>query len=467
MTGAIPLYAYQRAWFADRARFKIGMWSRQVGKTFTTGLEIVDDVMAAKAEGRASPWLILSRADRQAREAMRASIQTHARAYGLALKGMEYDWADEGGNTYRAHEWDAGGGNIVTALPANPDTARGFSRNVYLDEFAIHKDARGIWGALYPTITRGWKIRVTSTPKGKSGKFYELMTADDDRWSRHVVTIHRAVADGYPADIDALREGLADDELWRQEYECEWLDEAVAWLTWELIDGVEHPDAGNPSLYSGGRCVIGNDIARRRDLWVAWVLELVGDVAWTREIRTLRGATFREQDETLDELVSRYRPARIGMDQTGMGEKPVEDAKRRYGDSVVEGVLFTPAARLDMATAMRERCEDRTIRIPAGDGALRADLHAIKKVVGLTGAPRLLADGDTDGHADRFWAGALACAAADLGGPFTGAADGRVSAAIAAGYGVDGETGPDARHGIDADRGLIVSPTAEDMQAYG
>ena len=115
------------------------------------------------------------------------------------------------------------------------------------------------------------------------------------------------------------------------------------------------------------------------------------------------------------------------MDRTGMGEKPVEDAKRRYGDSVVEGVLFSLASKLDIATAMRGRYEDRTIRIPAGDRAL-------------------LADDDTDGHADRFWAGALACAAADLGGPFTDTADGRVSAAIA------------------AERGLIVSPNHTSIQ---
>ena len=86
---AVPLYAYQQRWLRDAARFKIGLWSRQIGKTFTTTLEIVDDLMAARARGRASPWLILSRGDRQAREAMRAGIQTHARAYGLALEAME------------------------------------------------------------------------------------------------------------------------------------------------------------------------------------------------------------------------------------------------------------------------------------------------------------------------------------------------------------------------------------------
>ena len=461
MTGAVPLHAYQQRWFADRSRFKTGMWSRQIGKTFTTTLEIVDDVMTARSEGRMSSWLMLSRADRQAREAMRAGIQTHAKAYGLALEHTEYDYVAEDESVYRAHEWDAGGGCIVTALPANPDTARGFSRNVYLDEFAIHRGSREIWAALYPTITRGWRLRITSTPKGKAGKFYELMTGGDDRWSRHVVTIHDAVADGYPADVDALREGLADDELWRQEYECEWLDEASAWLTYELIDNAEDPLAGDPERFSGGRTYIGNDLAIRKDLWVAWVIEMVGDVAWTREIRTIQGGSFKERELVLDELARRYHPARIAMDQTGLGEKPVEDAKGRYGESVVIGVQFSTAKKLDLATAMKERYQDRTIRTPVGDRALRADLHSVKKEVGITGAPRLLADtSETDGHADRFWACALACgAAADHAGPVEGAIAGP---RVAGEFDMLNDAGGRAagQASIDYGRGVVTGATA-------
>ena len=408
---AVPLYDYQRAWFQDRSRFKIGLWSRQVGKTFTTTLEIVDDVMAARAEGRASPWLILSRGDRQAREAMRAGIQTHAKAYGLVFEESEYD-LDIEGQRYRANEWDAGGGNIVTALPANPDTARGYSRNVFLDEFAIHQQSREIWGALYPTITRGWKIRITSTPKGKSGKFYELMTSKTSQWSKHVVDIWRAVEGGLPVNAEELRAGLADEDLWRQEYLCEWLDEASAWLPYDLIGACEDPHAGRPELYEGGLCYLGNDIGRRRHLWCTAAAEMLGDVAWVRELKTLERATFAVQDDVLDEMMSRYRAVRLAMDQTGMGEKPVEDAKTRYGESRVEGVLFSPSAKLDMATHLKERFEDRKIRIPQGDSVLRADLHSVQKIAGPTGQVRLLAEETEDGHADRFWALALMASAA-------------------------------------------------------
>ena len=94
---------------------------------------------------------------------------------------------------------------------------------------------------------------------------------------------------------------------------------------------------------------------------MAWVLEFVGDVAWTRDVVELKNASFAEQDDNLDELVERYRPSRIAMDQTGMAEKPVEDAQRRYGTQRVGGVLMTPAVRLKLAGSLKRRVED-----PAG-----------------------------------------------------------------------------------------------------
>lgn len=165
---------------------------------------------------------------------------------------------------------------------------------------------------------------------------------------------------------------------------------------------------------------MGVDIAARNDLFVIWVVELVGDVLWTREIIAKKRISFAEQDRLLDEVMKRYRVVRLRMDQTGMGEKPVEDAKRRYGIGRVEGVLFSNAAKLDMATSLKESMQDRRSRIPMGDVLLRADLHSVKSQVGITGTRRLVADGDSDGHADRFWAGALAVSAgSDRTGPMS------------------------------------------------
>ena len=412
MTGpAVPLFDYQRRWFLDRSRFKIGKFARQTGKTFTTTLEIVDDCFAHELQKRGTRWVILSRGERQAKEAMEEGVKRHAQAYQLGVTDFgETQWLGANGVAYRALEVQLPSGSRITALPANPDTARGFSSNVFLDEFAFHKDSGAIWKALFPVISAGWKLRITSTPNGKSGKFYELDTASDTTWSRHVVDIYQAVADGLPRDLDELRAGLADEDAWAQEYELKYLDEASAWLSYELITSCEDPDAGDPDGYQGNVCFVGVDIGRRSDLFVIWVWEQIGDVLWCREIIELKRATFARQDEALDEVMRRYRVGRACMDQTGMGEKPVEDAQRRYG-SRVEGVLFTGPNKLVMATAGKERFEDRTVRIPEGRPPLRSDLHKLRKVASATGAPRFVAERDDD-HADRTWAGFLGIHAA-------------------------------------------------------
>ena len=412
------LYPYQRRWIDDQSRFKIGMFARQSGKTYTTTLEIAEDIVRAELERRKVRWVILSRGERQAREAMDEGLKVHLRAFAAAFEEAESDYRLSDNTTCKSLEVTMRHGSRVTALPANPDTARGFSANVFLDEFAFHADSRKIWAALFPVVSKdGLRLRIVSTPNGKGNKFYDLMTADGTGWSRHTVDIYQAVADGLPRDINELHAALNDEDAWAQEYELKWLDEASAWLPWDLINAAEHDHAGNPDAYTGGPCYVGVDIGRRRDLYVIWVLEQVGDVLWTREIIERRGESFAEQDALLDDVFARYRILRCCMDQTGMGEKPVEDAQARHGSMTVEGVLFTGPNKLTMATLGKQTFEDRRIRIPLGHQALRTDLHKLQKVAGPTGAPRFVAESDATGHADRAWACFLAVGAASNSGP--------------------------------------------------
>ena len=412
----VKLFPYQRKWLADKSRFKIAMVARQCGKSkFMAAPEVVEDVLDHESRGEKARWIILSRGERQALEMMEEGIKPWCASYGAAFDAFDEDFKGDSGIVYKAHEVLFPHGSRITALPSNPDTARGFTANVVLDEFAIHHDSRKIWWALVPSVSRDdLKLRVLSTPRGKDNMFYELMTAQNSEWSRHTVDIYQAVEQGLDRDIVKFRAAVCDDDLWAQEYELKWLDEASAWLTYELITACEDPDAGKPEKYQGGLCFIGNDIAVRNDLWVAWVWELVGDVLWTREVRVLRHKTFAEQDAVMAELMGRYRVSRLSMDQTGMGEKPVEDAKRRYSGRV-EGVIFTPQAKLAVAILGKAAFEDRRVRIPAGDLVLRGDLHKPKKTVGPTGIPRIIAESDSSGHADRFWAAMLGIAAADPG----------------------------------------------------
>ncbi len=405
---------YQRAWLSDRSRLKIGMMARQTGKTFSATLEIALDCLTAEAAGRAARWVLLSRGERQAREAMEEGVKRHLSALQTAFTYAEIDFP---GSETKALEVKLSGGSRISALPANPDTARGYSANVLLDEFAHHADSRKIWTALFPVISAGHKLRVVSTPNGKGNKFYELMSArGGEVWSRHVVDIHRAVREGLPRDIETLRAGLADADAWAQEYELHWLDEASAWLPYDLIAACESADAGTPDMYSGGHAYIGMDIARRQDLTVIAAGEVVGDVLWLRALRTLRRASFAAQRQALREMVAAYRPLRICMDQTGMGEAVVEQAQADHGRSRVEGVLFSGAAKQHLAALLKEAMEDRRLRIPAGDAALRADLHSLRRVTTPAGNVRFDVDAAESAasrsHADRAWALALAVYAA-------------------------------------------------------
>lgn len=410
------LYPYQRRYLADTARFKAGMWSRQTGKTFTTTLEAVLDVLEAEAAGRVSRWTILSVSRDRALDAMDNGVKLHLRAIGQAFQALDEPLdVDELAHVVRiGHR-----GSYIRAIASKPSTARGMSDNLILDEFAHHQDNRAIWTALLPVVSRpDLKLRVISTPNGRGDKFYEIMTAPDSLFSRHVVTIYDAVADGLPRNVDELKRAMADPIAWAQEFECQFVDEATAWLPYDLIDGCE--DAAAPGVYHGGPVYVGMDFAARGDLTVIAVLEQVGDVLWLRELIELRATSFAEQLATLDRVMRDYRVVRAALDQTGLGEMPVQEAQRRHGAYRVEGVLFSPARKLDMATALKEAMEDRRLRLPAGNAALRADLHSVQRVAGPTGAPRLVAERSENGHADRFWALALACAAAGEGVPVYG-----------------------------------------------
>ena len=60
---------------------------------------------------------------------------------------------------------------------------------------------------------------------------------------------------------------------------------------------------------------------------------------------------------------------------------------------------------------IRDRFEDRTVRVP-GDIDIREALHAVRMTHGVGNRPRFDAARTADGHADAFWALAMACNAA-------------------------------------------------------
>jgi phage FluMu gp28-like protein len=410
------LLPYQRRWVEDRSPLKIWLASRQVGKSFALAMEAVREALTRRCNN-----LILSSSERQSAEVMR-KVYMHLRYFDVRSAGVLKAERET------REEVELPNGSRILSLPSNPGTVRGFSGNVFLDEFAFHTDTEGIWRAMYPTVTRGYGIRVSSTPNGRQNMFHRLWSRDA-RFSRHRTDIHDARGQGLRVDVEALRGGIADPEAWAQEFECAFLDEATAYLTYGMISSCEDEgaavefDASNLKSRTGA-LFLGVDVGRKHDLTVLWLLERVGDVFWTRMVREMRGERFSLQRDYLYSLLDgsflqggtaggmESPLRRCCIDSSGLGAQLAEEASERFGGRV-EGVSFTSQVKEDLAVTARRAFEDRRLRIPA-DRRLREDLHSLKRSVTASGNVRYAAERGGESHADRFWALALALHAGSL-----------------------------------------------------
>src|SRR5579884_573995 len=64
----------------------------------------------------------------------------------------------------------------IKVLAANPRTARGFSGDLILDEFAFHEDSAAIWAAAEPILAanKNFLCRIASTGNGRHNYFYKM-----------------------------------------------------------------------------------------------------------------------------------------------------------------------------------------------------------------------------------------------------------------------------------------------------
>lgn len=419
------LLSYQRKWIDDDARFKIGLMARQTGKSWTSALEAVRDCGERK-----TTWVCLSAGERQALEWM-LKAREHVEAFKVALAGYE-ETRDSAEALLKQAEIRWPNGSRLLAIPANPDTARGYSANLLLDEFAFHEDPDRIWRAIFPSISNPlkgiFKIRVVSTPNGLGNKFADLWNKEGSgksTWSKHRVDIYDAQKAGLPVDIDELRAGLDDAEGWAQEYECQFLDAAAVLLPYDVIAKCESAEATvaiAPEFYHTAQpaLFIGWDFARKRDLSVPWVVQRVGDVITSREMIEFRGVSTPDQ---IDAMRHRLRRAtRICVDYTGPGVGLGDYLAKEFGEfnpekhqfGKIELCTFTNPLKVDIFSKLRMAFDSMKVRVPVHRG-IREDLHSMQRVTTTGGNATYKAPHTDDGHADRCTALALALRAAGSG----------------------------------------------------
>jgi phage FluMu gp28-like protein len=98
---------------------------------------------------------------------------------------------------------------------------------------------------------------------------------------------------------------------------------------------------------------------------------------------------------------------RLVIDKSGMGLSMCETLEREFPGKV-EGVQFTQSAKEVMAVSVKRLLEERRVRLPNA-AIVEAAFRSVRRIITPTGTVRFDADyDDRHGHADHFWAFALA-----------------------------------------------------------
>jgi len=464
---------YQRPVFNDRqAGIIILHWSRQIGKSFTLASWAVDRILD-KLKTNVS-WLVtvLSNSrDNGAEFVIKAQevcnklgifMQTSDDSPDLTYDNMKMEVriTVEVNGVKRVGR--------IKVLAANPRTARGFSGDLILDEFAFHENSAAIWEAAEPILSSNpeFLCRISSTGNGKHNMFFRMASGAGpndgtlfkstagflvcrvtrtEAWKMGV-KIYDANTRA-PITPEQARAAALDKRAYDQNYECKFNDENMCLLTNELIqqalrEGIPIDEqAWSPvsiaRMYRAeGSLYLGQDVGRNRDLSVQVVGEKRGNEL--KVIGLLRMAGMRLPDQQKQLAVVCQLPKFRGgcIDMTGLGLGLVEYAQEEsWGRTKIQGINFAttepindfvqaegrkaPTTRVteNMATALLKKFEDKSITFEVAlDINAIDDLRKPERITSPGGRTSIAAVRDEAGHADHFWGLALMIRAAEKGG---------------------------------------------------
>ena len=436
----IKFREYQKDIFLDRTTGVVILhWSRQIGKSFTLAAWAVDRLLTRP--GRLVTVLSNSR-DNGSEFVLKC--QEVCNLLGVAMEssdlstGIEYD-----NMRFEVTITVNGRKGRIKVLAANPRTARGFSGDLIMDEFAFHEDSQAIWEAAEPILSSNpdFLCRIASTGNGTRNMFYRMATEGVFKLSR----VRRS--DAYkmgvkiydantrqPITPEEAREQALDKAAYDQNYECSFASESGALLTHELINGAVwdggviceqawSEQAMEAMITSKLPLYAGLDVARNRDFSFLPVGEFDGDSCRVLAALRMRDMRLPDQRERLKPVLELTNFKRMAIDMTGLGLGLYEFTEELFPTKVI-GVNFStsvpvtkriqaegrksPTVRITeaMAMDMLGYYEDRRIKHPC-DAIYRDDLRKPERITTSGGRVSIAATRDENGHADHFWGNAL------------------------------------------------------------
>jgi phage FluMu gp28-like protein len=392
-------YGYQIALFNAPDAIKLVNKSRQAG---------ISDAVAAwnliNALFMGKTCLIVSPSERQSKRMM-TYIYSHLQA--LRDEGFAVDTIEETKSSITFE-----GGGEVYSLPNSPATIRGFKADIItFDEFAFfeHGTDDEVWDAVTPSISRGGEIFIISTPNGKFNRYYTMWHDPDFPAARSTIYYTECP----DLDIEPIR-GTYDPVKFRQEYENHFIsDTELQEFPEELIQScVDDIETGGHLLRHDAVYVGGYDVGRRQDMSALVVAECMHDgMLAVMHTEGRQDVPFDEQEHRLDHLLSNTNFRHFHIDETGLGMHLAENLKHKHGP--VRPVSFTHQNKEAMVTTVKRLMTGGRLRLP-DDELLLNSIRAIRRKYTEGNVLRFESDRRADiGHADLFWALALAVYGAD------------------------------------------------------
>lgn len=430
---------FQIQYLNNMSRLAADVKSRQIAWSFTAALDAFSDSRIDPG----NPYVFVSINQDEAKEKIRY-LRAIINATDAPVRPKKL-LADS------QTEIELDDGSRFISHPCRPVRGKPRAR-VYLDEIAHYPNGldRQIYTAALPATTKGGYLRMGSSPLGAKGLFWEIMTESMRKWpgfvkrtipwwevtylckdrkaakqiANEMQTRERVYAFGTPALIEIFENMFLED--FQQEYECAWVDELTAWITWDVITrnqqaGHIHWHANNVDealamLEDVRRAIAegriepallgGLDVGRVHDLteFAALGKTTTGQLPYRLAI-SLSNVEFEKQKDCFAAVINTLPFSQVLVDKNGIGMQLAEDLERLTGRA--HGVDFTNATKELWAVEARLQAERNNTPLPM-DRDLAYQIHSIKKKMTAAKNNTFDTERNEKHHADKFWAWALA-----------------------------------------------------------
>ncbi len=246
-------------------------------------------------------------------------------------------------------------GRTIHALSSNADVLAGKRGNVILDEFALHKDQQKLLKVSSAVTQWGGQRIIISTHRGKQSVFALIVNdcinnGNPMGWSHHRITIADAVDAGIVERINAktgkkmtreafmksCRAKCLTESDYLEEYMCVPQDTAGQLISWDTINACtndRYASAAGNLAAEEGPIGVGVDVARQSDKHCYIALKEWHDRYVVRLVYYHEDHSWESRDKKLDEITGTAGVKLVAIDQTGLGDKYVDEAAQRSQNS--------------------------------------------------------------------------------------------------------------------------------------